>query len=117
MSSWSVLHHLGYVYLGIVILIDVAMMYFLSLSQGFANKHAAIISLILYAITFVFAGLALKHLSAGIVYALWGGVGTVGCVLVSHFLLGQRLDLAAYIGIVFIIIGVTIIELFSNAAG
>ena len=115
MNLSSILQNVGYIYLALIIFVDVAMMYFLSLSDGFANKHAALISLLLYAITFIFAGLALKHLSAGIVYALWGGIGTVGCVLVSHFLLGQQLDAPAYIGIVFIITGVMIIELFSKA--
>lgn len=109
--------NIGYVYLLCIVIIDILMMYFLTASDGFANKKATLISLACYAVTFIFAGLALKHLPTGLVYALWGGVGTVGCVLVAYLFMGQKLDLAAYIGIGFIIIGVVIIELFSNSAG
>ncbi len=111
------LSNIGYLYLACIILIDILMMYFLTQADGFANKKATLLSLICYAITFVFAGLALKHLPTGMVYALWGGVGTIGCVLVAHFFMGQKLDLAAHIGIGFIVVGVIIIEFFSNSAG
>lgn len=113
----SFLSNVGYLYLACIIVIDILMMFFLTQADGFNNKKATVLSLLCYAITFVFAGLALKHLPTGMVYALWGGVGTIGCVLVAHFFLGQKLDLAAHIGIGFIVIGVVIIEFFSKSSG
>lgn len=111
------LSNIGYLYLACIIVIDILMMFFLTQADGFNNKKATILSVLCYVITFVLAGLALKHLPTGLIYALWGGVGTIGCVVVAHFFLGQKLDLAAYVGIVFIVIGVVIIEFFSKSAG
>lgn len=111
-----IVSNIGYLYLLGIILVDVLMMFFLTQSNGFTNHKATILSLICYAITFVFAGMALKYLPTGIVYALWGGLGTIGCVVVAHFFLGQKLTTPAYLGIGFIVIGVVILEFFSESS-
>lgn len=111
------LSHIGYIYLLGIVIIDVLMMFLLTQANGFTNYKATILSLICYAITFVLAGMALKYLPTGIVYALWGGLGTMGCVVVGHFFLEQKLTWQAYIGIGFIVVGVVIVELFSESSG
>ncbi|SDC03392.1 DMT family transporter [Acinetobacter boissieri] len=108
------LSNIGYLYLICIIIIDVLMMFFLTQSNGFTHYKATMLSLICYAITFVFAGLSLKYLPTGIVYALWGGIGTVACAIVAHFFLGQKLSFPIYVGIGFIVVGVIIVEIFSE---
>lgn len=105
---------LGYLYLICIIIVDILMMFFLTQANGFTNTKATLFSLICYGITFIFAGLTLKYLPTAVVYALWGGLGTIGCAVVAHFFMGQKLNIQAYIGIGFIVIGVVIIEFFSE---
>ncbi|MBF7690699.1 DMT family transporter [Acinetobacter pollinis] len=111
-----IVSNMGYLYLFGIIVVDVLMMFFLTQANGFTNYKATALSLVFYAITFVFAGMALKYLPTGIVYALWGGLGTIGCVVVAHFFLDQKLTFPAYIGIGFIVVGVMILEFFSETS-
>ncbi|MBF7683499.1 multidrug efflux SMR transporter [Acinetobacter sp. B5B] len=111
-----ILANLGYLYLACVIIIDILMMFFLTQAHGFSNYKATVLSLVCYAITFVFAGLALKHLPMSVVYALWGGLGAMGCAVVAHFFMGQKLNLPVYIGMGLIVVGVVMVELFSESS-
>jgi small multidrug resistance pump len=51
----------------------------------------------------------------GIVYAIWSGVGIVFITAVGWLWLGQRIDLAAMIGLAFITVGVVIVNVFSKS--
>ena len=56
---------------------------------------------------------ALKVVHMGISYGIWSGVGIVLVSLVGLFLFGQKLDLAACLGLGLIIAGVLVINFFS----
>ncbi|WP_440030377.1 SMR family transporter, partial [Chromobacterium amazonense] len=58
----------------------------------------------------------LRHIPVGIAYALWSGIGIVLISLIAWLLYGQKLDLAAIVGMGLIIAGVAVINLFSNSA-
>ncbi|HEV7436276.1 MAG TPA: SMR family transporter, partial [Pseudorhizobium sp.] len=51
----------------------------------------------------------------GIAYAIWSGLGIVLISAVGFFVLGQRLDLPALIGIGLIIAGVVVVNVFSSS--
>lgn len=55
----------------------------------------------------------LKVVPMGISYGIWSGVGIVLVSLVGLFLFGQKLDLAACLGLGLIIAGVLVINFFS----
>jgi len=59
---------------------------------------------------------ALKGIPIGIAYAIWSGVGIVLISAIGYFVYKQTLDLPAIIGLLFIIVGVIIINMFSNSA-
>ena len=60
---------------------------------------------------------AIRNIPIGIAYAIWSGIGIILISLSGYFLYKQKLDIPAIIGIIFIIIGVLIINLFSKTAG
>lgn len=89
----------------------------LKLSNGFTNLTFSIITIVGYSASFYILSLALKTIPVGIAYAIWSGIGIIIISLIAWVFLKQSLDLAALIGMGFIIFGVVIINLFSNISG
>ncbi|MCT6885695.1 MAG: multidrug efflux SMR transporter [Gilliamella apis] len=89
----------------------------LKLSNGFTNLTFSIITIAGYSASFYILSLALKTIPVGIAYAIWSGIGIIIISLIAWIFLKQSLDLAALIGMGFIIFGVVIINLFSNISG
>lgn len=85
----------------------------LKMSEGFSNLWPSVVVVVGYATSFYFLALTLERIPVGIAYAVWAGVGIVLITLAGLFLFGQKLDFAATLGIVLIIGGVLIMNLFS----
>ncbi len=66
--------------------------------------------------SFYFLTLALKYMPLGITYALASGLGIVVVALAGIFVFGQRLDLAAVVGLGLIIAGMVVINALSEFA-
>ncbi|MFC0322840.1 DMT family transporter [Gallibacterium melopsittaci] len=86
-------------------------------SNGFTQPLYTFITLGCYASSFFLLAKIVQVIPIGITYAIWSGVGILFIALIGRYLFKQQLDLAAIIGIVFILIGVLIINLFSHTAG
>lgn len=107
---------MGYLYLFIAIIGEIIGTNFLNLSQGFTKPAPTIIALISYLITFYFLSLALTHhIPMNVAYAIWSGVGIVILTLISVLVLKQPINLASVIGILFIVIGVVLVNLFGTS--
>ena len=57
----------------------------------------------------------MKSIPMGISYALWSGAGIVFISAIGWVVFKQHLDVAAMIGLVFILVGIVIINVFSNS--
>jgi small multidrug resistance pump len=86
----------------------------LKASEGFSRLWPSLTVVIAYAVSFYLLSLTLKSIPVGIVYAIWAGAGIALISLVAWLFLGQALDLPAVVGILFIIAGVVIINVFSK---
>lgn len=106
-----------YLYLALAIVLEVIGSSFLTKSHGFSKLEPSLITIIAFGACFFFLSLALKEMPLGIVYAIWAGAGLVLTALVSVFVFKQSLDLPAFIGIGFILVGVVILNVFSKSAG
>jgi len=53
-------------------------------------------------------------MQAGILYVLWAGIGTVATALLAQQFLNQHIDTAGWIGMGFIVLGLTIISQWSS---
>ena len=106
----------AYVLLAFAIISEVIGSTFLVKSEGFSKLLPTAITLICFVVAFYLLSHAVKVIPLGIAYAIWSGVGIVLTALISIFILKNPLDTPAIIGIIFIIIGVVIMNTFSNVA-
>ena len=84
-------------------------------SEGFTKAIPSIIVFVGFGLAFYLLSITLKVLPIGIVYAVWSGLGIVFISFIGHFVFQQRLDAPAFIGVVFILAGVVIMQVFSKA--
>lgn len=106
-----------YFYLFIAVLAEVTATSALKASEEFTRLIPSIIVVSGYAVAFYFMTLTLRVIPVGITYAVWSGLGIVLVTIISFFLYKQSLDIPAVIGIGLIIVGVIVINLFSNTIG
>lgn len=57
----------------------------------------------------------LKTVPVGVAYAVWAGAGIVLVAIIGLVFFGQKLDLAAIVGMLFIITGIVIMNVFSTS--
>ncbi len=86
----------------------------LKFSEGFTRLVPSIIVVLGYGLSFYLLSLSLKVIPIGVAYALWSGIGIVLTVLAGIILWREPLDWARVAGIVLIISGILIINLFSK---
>ncbi|MDL2272533.1 multidrug efflux SMR transporter [Desulfovibrio sp. OttesenSCG-928-I05] len=85
------------------------------LSEGFTRPVPTVGLFIGYGVSLYLFSLAIKTIPVGIAYAVWSGVGVALIVALGWYFFGQKLDLAALVGLAFIIAGILIIHLFSKS--
>ncbi|WP_372885009.1 SMR family transporter [Shimia sp.] len=88
----------------------------LQASQQFTRLWPAVTVVVAYGISFYLMGLTLKYLPVGITYAVWSGFGIVFIAIIGYLVFGQKLDLAAVLGMALIVLGILVIHLFSKTA-
>ncbi|MFV8458771.1 DMT family transporter [Vibrio owensii] len=86
-------------------------------TEQFTKLMPSTVVIIGYGIAFFLLSVTVKSMPVGIVYAIWSGAGIVLVAAVGYFLYGQKLDLAALVGIGFILTGVMIVNLLSKTVG
>ena len=104
-----------WVFLSIAILAEVIATSALKSSEGFSKIIPSSIVIVCYGIAFYFLSLTLETILVGIAYAIWSGVGITLISIIGYFIYKQTLDLSAIIGILLIIAGVIVINLFSKS--
>jgi len=105
-----------WLYLGVAIISEVAGTSALKSAEGFTRPGPSCVVVLGYTTAFYFLSLTLKTIPVGIAYAIWSGAGTALVVLIAWVFMGQKLDAAAGVGILLIIAGVLVLNLFSKAA-
>ncbi|PKH04024.1 QacE family quaternary ammonium compound efflux SMR transporter [Psychromonas sp. MB-3u-54] len=105
---------MGYWYLAIAIVAEVMATLALKASNGFSESTPSTICVIGYAVAFYFLSLVLKTVPVGIAYAIWAGMGIVLIASISAVIYKQLPDLAAVVGMLLILAGVMVINVFSK---
>lgn len=103
-----------FLYLLIAIVSEVVATSCLKASEGFTKLWPSVFVVVGYALAFYFLSITVKVMPVGITYALWSGVGIILVTIAGIFMYKQMPDTAAIIGMVFIIAGVLIINIFSK---
>ncbi|WP_394833364.1 SMR family transporter [Pendulispora rubella] len=107
----------GYVYLGLAIACEVVATSALKASGEFKQVGPSLLVLFGYGGAFYFLSKTLQSIPVGVAYAIWSGVGITLVTLIAAMLYRQKPDLPAIMGMLLIVAGVLVIQLFSRNAG
>ncbi|WP_169568235.1 DMT family transporter [Sneathiella limimaris] len=86
----------------------------LARSESFSRLYPSLVTIIGYGIAFYLLSYPLRVMPAGVVYAIWSGLGIVLIALISWLWFGEKLDLPAIAGLSLILAGVLVVNLFSK---
>lgn len=106
---------MGHLYLAIAIIAEVIATSALKSSNGFSNLIPSIAVVVGYTLAFYFLSLVLKTIPIGVAYAIWSGLGIVLVTIVGAVIFDQKIDLARVIGMLLIISGVLVMNVFSSS--
>lgn len=106
-----------YLYLVLAILAETIGTTALQASQQFSRFGPSCVVVVSYGVAFYLLALALRFMPVGVAYAIWSGLGIVLIALIGLVMFGQKLDIAAVIGLGLIIAGILTIHLFSHSVG
>ena len=107
----------AYLYLAIAIVAEVIGTTALKAVAGFSKPLPLFLVVVGYGTAFWMLSLVMKSIPVGVTYAIWSGLGIVLISIASLVIYGQKLDLAALLGISLIVAGVLVIQLFSSSSG
>ena len=105
----------AYIFLMIAIILEITATGTLKATEGFTKWIPSLISVIAISGCMYLMSHTMKILPVGITYATWSGVGIVAITLVGIIKYKQIPNLATTIGLVFIIIGVIIVNTMNDA--
>ncbi|WP_186201837.1 DMT family transporter [Jannaschia seosinensis] len=89
----------------------------LKASAGFTRLWPSVLTLACFAVALFLLSLVLRTIPVGVAYAIWSGLGIVLIATIGWVAFGQRLDAAAIVGMILIVGGIVIMQLFSNTTG
>lgn len=106
---------MAFVYLFIAVVAEVLATSALKATNGFTAPLPIIFTVVGYAVALFFLGLTFKSIPMGLAYALWSGAGIILISSVGWIYFKQSLDVAAVVGLGFMIVGIMIIHVFSKS--
>ena len=107
---------MAYIFLTLAIVLETAGTVCMKLSDGFTKPLPVVGTCITYIAYFYFLSLSLKTIPLGITYAVWTGLGIVLGNIVSVLFFKQQFDIASAVGIILIIAGVVVLNMFSGVS-
>lgn len=102
----------NWLFLGVAIFGEVIATSALKASDGFSKLLPSIVVTGGYLVAFYFLSLALRSIPVGVAYAIWSGLGVVFITAIAWLVYGQKLDIAAIVGITLIMAGVVVMNVF-----
>ena len=105
---------LNYVFLILAIVAEAAGTTLLKMSEQFTKLVPSIASLVCYVASLYLLSLCLRTIPIGIAYATWSALGIAFITISGIFFFKQTPDLGAIVGLVLIVSGVAVLNLFSK---
>lgn len=103
-----------WVFLTIAIVSEVIGTSALKATEGFTRLWPSLLVIAGYASAFYFLSLTLRTIPVGVAYAIWAGLGIALITLIAWLFFGQTLDIPAVIGLLLIVAGVVVLNMFSK---
>ena len=105
---------MSYFYLSLAIVSEVIATIALRATEEFTQLLPCVVVAVGYASAFYFISLTLDKIPVAIAYSIWSGAGVVLVALFGMIIYKQTPDIAAILGMIFIVIGVVSITSFSG---
>ena len=104
----------SYLFLGIAVLLGVTSNSYAKSAEGFTLLFPSIITAITIILCMYALSLVMKNIPMGITYASFAGLTIIATVVVGVIRFNQIPNLFSLIGLVFIIVGVLMVNLLRN---
>lgn len=89
----------------------------LKASEGFPKLYPSVGVILTFTFSFFFLSLSLKTIPLNTAYALWSGLGIIATTIISVLIWKEKINGASILGIVLILAGVVILNLFGLGHG
>ena len=107
---------MAYLYLTLAIIGELTGTTLMKYSNGFTRIFPAIGCLAAYAACFFFFSKSLQNINLSIAYATWSGIGIIASTVISVYLFKESISLLGILGIVLIVAGVILLNLFGTGS-
>ncbi|MED4207606.1 quaternary ammonium compound efflux SMR transporter QacH [Neobacillus mesonae] len=108
---------MSYLYLMLAIIGELIGSSLLKASEGFSKLYPTIGVVIAFIGCFFFLSLSLKTIPLNTAYAIWSGLGLVFTTVISVLIWKEKINMASITGIILILIGVIILNVFGPGHG
>ena len=90
--------------------------YFLKVSEGFTKFLPSILGIVIILLAYFSLSKAMEEIPVGFTYATYGSLTTIGVTILALFRFNQVPNIYSIIGIIFILIGVVLVNYFGNTS-
>ena len=104
-----------YLLLAVAIGFEIGATTLLKASEGFSRLWPSIGCACLYVLCFYSFSKALESINLGVAYATWCAAGIVATAVISALVFGQKLTGVGIVGIILIVAGCIILNLYGSA--
>ncbi|MDG1223793.1 MAG: SMR family transporter [Candidatus Marinimicrobia bacterium] len=105
---------MSYIYLSGAILCEVVGTMVLPLSENFSKPIPSLISIVAYVLAFYLLTFAMESIPIAVVYATWSGLGIFLISILGFTIYGQTLQWQSILGLLFIVVGVVLVNSFAS---
>ena len=110
----KVTNNMSYIYLSGAIFCEVIGTMVLPLSENFSKPIPSLISIVAYVLAFYLLTFALESIPIAVVYATWSGLGIFLISILGFTIYGQTLQWQSILGLLFIVVGVVLVNSFAS---
>lgn len=108
---------MSYFFLALAIMGELIGSSLLKASDGFSKLYPTIGLVFAFVGSFFFLSMSLKTIPLNTAYAVWSGIGIVATTIISVLIWKEKINGASIAGIVLILIGVVVLNLFGPGHG
>lgn len=99
-----------YMALALAIVAEVIATSTLKATDSFTRLWPSALVVVAYAVAFYFLSVAIKVIPVGVAYGIWSGLGIVLVSVIAFFLYKQSLSVFQITGLLFIVLGVVLVN-------
>lgn len=99
-----------YMALALAIVAEVIATSALKATDSFTRLWPSALVVVAYAVAFYFLSVAIKVIPVGVAYGIWSGLGIVLVSVIAFFLYKQSLSVFQITGLLFIVLGVVLVN-------